>query len=489
MLSDFSGMPPASDWWMALLALIAIGGLIGLAELGRKVLGLSLEFPRKFVHVSIGLLVAATLEHFSHPLPPVVLGLAFATLNVIALRTGILKGMHGVERVSYGSVLYPLSFVILIACYWDTERLIIVLSMLVLALGDGIAAIVGGSHSRPTWYRLGEERKSIEGSLAMFLVSFFVLAAGLMQTVEADTLLLLACSGLAAAVATAWEALGSRGWDNISVPLSVAVLLSWFILPGARVDVAQLMLAAALGIGVGVLSHRLAALTAGGAVASFLVAIVVFGLGGWKFAVPLLAFFVLSSMLSSFRRAQPGDQGPRDQGQVFANGGLAGALVLAGHGFPAFDVYPYYLGTLAAVTADTWGTEIGTVMARRTVALPSFRVVPPGTDGGVSVPGLAAGIVGALVIAMSGVAWTDGRLVGWIVAAGVAGSMVDSLLGTFVQGAYRCPVCDRTTGDQIHCNGQPGVLVRGSSVVTNNGVNWACAFAGAGTMAGIMALG
>lgn len=486
-MPDLSGTAPGSDWWMALAALVGIGVLIGGSELAKRTFGLSPAFPRTFVHVSTGLLIAIFLQRFSHPLPPAVLGIVFMILAFLAPRSGIPGGMTANGRTSHGLVLYPLAFVILVAAFWHTERLIIILSMLVLALGDGVASTVGRSHRSPAWYQPGADRKSVEGSLAMFLVSFFVLTTGLMQAIEADVMLLLACSGLAATVATAWEALGSRGWDNLSVPLSAAAVLSWFLVPSSAVDPSQLTLAGAFGIGVGLLSHRLNALTAGGAVASFLVAVVVFGLGGWKFTVPLLAFFVLSSMLSTLNPTSAGAH-PRDQGQVFANGGVAGGLVLIGQWFPGVDVYPLYLGALAAVTADTWGTEIGMFTRRRTVALPLFKEVPAGTDGGVSVPGFAAGIAGALVIAMSGMAWTEGRFAGWIMVAGAVGTLVDSLLGTFVQGAYRCPDCQRITGDRIHCNDQPGELVRGIPAVTNNGVNWACAFAGAGTMAGVLVL-
>jgi uncharacterized membrane protein len=83
------------------------------------------------------------------------------------------------------------------------------------------------------------------------------------------------------------------------------------------------------------------------------------------------------------------------------------------------------------------------------------------------------------VIAASAAAWLDPGMLGWIILAGIIGSIVDSFFGATLQAEFRCPVCGLVTGQRIHCNNQPTVLVRGYALLSNDGVNWICASTGA----------
>src|SRR5579871_3517061 len=94
-----------------------------------------------------------------------------------------------------------------------------------------------------------------------------------------------------------------------------------------------LWLAALLAAGVAGGAWALRWLTRGGALAAFCVGVIVFGLGGSHAAVPLLAFFGSSSLLSKLHRsrkaaADSAGEDVRHAGQVWANGGPAAALVL-----------------------------------------------------------------------------------------------------------------------------------------------------------------
>ena len=50
------------------------------------------------------------------------------------------------------------------------------------------------------------------------------------------------------------------------------------------------------------ISFRVKFLTLSGSIATFLLASFIFGLGGIKWSVPILTFFILSSMLSKIRK-------------------------------------------------------------------------------------------------------------------------------------------------------------------------------------------
>ena len=56
-------------------------------------------------------------------------------------------------------------------------------------------------------------------------------------------------------------------------------------------------------------------------------------------------------------------------------------------------------------------------------------------------------------------------------AAGVAGSMVDSVLGATLQATYHCPRCNRQAEGSVHACGMPTQHVRGLRWFDNDRVN------------------
>ncbi|HWC73967.1 MAG TPA: DUF92 domain-containing protein [Gemmatimonadales bacterium] len=162
-------------------------------------------------------------------------------------------------------------------------------------------------------------------------------------------------------------------------------------------------------------------LTGRGSVAALAVGLATIWGFGWRGVSLLLAFFVSSSLLSKKTN--------RNARQVIANGGVAAFAALAGS-WTAFS------GALAAATADTWATEIGSHSPTPPRLITSGRPVPAGTDGGMTLLGTAGGAVGAGFIA--GLCWLLGqRAAPAVLIAGIAGMLLDSLLGATVQGKTR----------------------------------------------------
>lgn len=94
-----------------------------------------------------------------------------------------------------------------------------------------------------------------------------------------------------------------------------------------------------------------------------------------------------------------------------------------------------YVASLATKLSDTFASEIGKAYGKRTFLITTFRPVPPGTEGAVSLEGTLAGVVGSILMAVAGVklrlmAWDTVPLV--LVAAFVA-TNVESLLGATLQ--------------------------------------------------------
>jgi len=124
--------------------------------------------------------------------------------------------------------------------------------------------------------------------------------------------------------------------------------------------------------------------------------------------------------------------------QVVANGGVAAGLsllALAG-GVPA--VQYALVGALAAATADTWATEIGSAGRWPTWSVIGRGRVASGDSGGVSIPGTLGGIAGAVLIGVAAalIAGSGAGAAEWVrvgVLAGTAGMFVDSILGATLE--------------------------------------------------------
>lgn len=139
----------------------------------------------------------------------------------------------------------------------------------------------------------------------------------------------------------------------------------------------------------------------------------------------------------------------------------------------------------AAVTADTFSSELG-ILARsrpRLITSWSLRPVPRGTNGGVTLEGLAAGALGAVIVVAAalpfmpfcsdvsatavhiggGKPWSKSErtaLAAGLVLAGVLGSLVDSFLGGWLQRTVR----DVRSGKVVEGEGGVRVLVSGEGV-------------------------
>lgn len=251
----------------------------------------------------------------------------------------------------------------------------------------------------------------------------------------------------------------------------------------------QILLGFILAIIIAMLAYRLHSLDKSGAVAASIVGTVIFGIGGWQWAILLLTFFITSSGLSrAFKKRKEGlsekfSKGhQRDAGQVLGNGGLA-TFFAALHAFYPESILPWvgFAASLAAVNADTWATELGVLNPTPPRMITDLRKrVEKGTSGGVSLWGTGASLLGAAVIALPAVFLSPmGTLNAghWILitASGLAGSLFDSLLGATVQAMYYCPTDKKETEKHpLHTCGTETVHVRGWKWLDNDWVNFAC---------------
>ena len=199
---------------------------------------------------------------------------------------------------------------------------------------------------------------------------------------------------------------------------------------------------------------------------------------------------MLLSRLGRARKTQLtdiGKGGPRDAWQVLANGGVATACAVAAGTLAIFAnsrlllaTIAAFAGAYAAATADTWGTEIGTLGRGLPRSILTLRPIRTGLSGGVTMAGSLAEIAGALWLTAIATAVVPALAPGIaIFIGGVAGALVDSLLGATLQELRSCPACARACETNPHECGSPTTLIRGLRGFSNDLVNFAATLAGA----------
>lgn len=259
----------------------------------------------------------------------------------------------------------------------------------------------------------------------------------------------------------------------------------------------QLLIGFSIALGISFISLKVGFLSTSGSVGACILGTVVFGLGGFSWAVVLMGFFISSSVLSKLfkNKKKKYDEkfskgSKRDIWQVWANGGVAGLFVIA-HAFFPNQIWPWlaFCGSIAAVNADTWATEIGVLSKKPPIHLVSGKVIERGASGGVSLLGSFAALLAALFIAILGVLiqpieFTNNTSSLWfsfaaITIAGLSGSFADSFLGATYQAIYNCSECDKDTEKHpLHVCGNKTVYKRGWQWLNNDWVNTFCAITG-----------
>jgi len=254
----------------------------------------------------------------------------------------------------------------------------------------------------------------------------------------------------------------------------------------------QLLLGFIFAVIIAFLAYKAKSLDISGAIAATVEGTLIFGLGGWTWAILLLAFFISSSALSKMFKARKKDLkekfdkgSQRDAMQVIGNGGLAAIFAALNYFYPdALWTWLGFAAALAAVNADTWGTELGVLNPSRPRLITNLtQKVEKGTSGGISLVGTLAALAGAALIGLlAGIFTPNGSFLPIFVLvtfAGLTGALFDSYLGATIQAIYYCPVCRKETERHPeHLCGNQTEFKRGFRWLSNDWVNFGCAIVG-----------
>ncbi len=216
-------------------------GLV-LAALGLCFMGLRLlqqlasphpEVLRKLMHVLMGL-VASSFPWLFDAAWPVLLLAGGSLVALIVVRAGggvtrSLRGvLHGVERSSWGELLFPVAIAVIFVLA-DGNALLYVVPILILTLADAVAALIGVYYGQFQFSTL-EGSKSLEGSFAFFIVTFLCVHVAVLLFTDAGRLESLLIGLLMGVIVMMFEAVAWRGLDNLFIPVASYALLETYLM-------------------------------------------------------------------------------------------------------------------------------------------------------------------------------------------------------------------------------------------------------------------
>jgi len=350
-----------------------------------------------------------------------------------------------------GIVLYPVSVLVLILLYRGHLH-IVAGAWALMALGDGMAAIIGeraGSAALPwnrekTW--AGFVTFAVGGMLGAYILTRWTAP----KTPSDKTLMVCAAAALLGAVV---ESLLLSLDDNITVPLVVgAFMFCAYLMERSALDSnlpylgRRILLAIAVNLAFAWLARALGAASRSGAICGFLLGTAIYLGYGYKSFLLLFAFVFLGSVATRVGFAKKAARGvaerrggARSWREALANllaPAFLAILVITTHHEPACLIG--LVAALAEAAGDTVSSEIGQWASDRAYLITTFKLVPAGEDGGVSLAGTAAGFAASTIVMGLGMGL---RLCGpyrfagpaIALAAAAVGNLLDSFLGATLQ--------------------------------------------------------
>lgn len=457
--------------WLALVFSFAmVFVIIGLAGIISKVAKLSEELSRKLVHIGVGNWIIPAMYLFKELPFLLITPLAFILINYLSLRFKLIKVMEQ-EEPSYGTVWYAVSlFLLALFGFVTSMKEVAIIGILVMAYGDGLAAVIGRKWGK-RHFSVPFHRKSIEGSLALFIAAYVVSFLSFYFILGKVDLM---GSFLIAFIAALVEIIPHMGGDNLLVPL-VAGATTWFIgVENPSFDFYLAMLLAALILGFGFYRRSI---TYTGTLHGMAVAIVLYQFGGWMVFSALLIFFIVGSILSKVGKSKEEierrvhkNQGARRWIQVYANAGAAVLMVVLGRWTGNSIYQDAAIIVFAAALADTASSEIGMLSKRAPVSILTFRPTQVGLSGGISFLGISAGLFFAFVMALLFVS-RGVEMVLICTVFGILGSLLDSILGEAFQAKYASRI-DGTWTEREDGSDNVLVPVKGHRLINNDVVNF-----------------
>lgn len=184
------------------------------------------ELSRKIVHIGVCNWWIIVILFFDNVYLASIVPALFVVINYLSYKKDIFKSMERDDKKSLGTIYYAISCLVLTLCsfLWFKNKLYAGIGLMVMGYGDGFAALIGSKY-KSVKYEIFKNKKTLLGSLTMFVVSFVVMSALALcfNQFALWNILLLSL------ITTIIEAISPFGIDNLSVPILTAILAFFMI--------------------------------------------------------------------------------------------------------------------------------------------------------------------------------------------------------------------------------------------------------------------
>lgn len=184
------------------------------------------ELSRKFVHIFSSLFALSFPFIISNHLTLLFLSIFFSIFIFIFKfyknKDSLLKSVVDIDRKTIGEILFPMS--IYLVFIFSKEYYFYLISLLVLALSDALAAIIGKKYGKIK-IPIEQDFKTLEGSLTFFIITFLAVKIPLILFSNFHLLNIILISFIIAILITMLELISIYGTDNIFIPLGGLFLL------------------------------------------------------------------------------------------------------------------------------------------------------------------------------------------------------------------------------------------------------------------------
>lgn len=187
------------------------------------------EASRKFIHIMLGNWWFIAMYYFTNVWFAAFVPATFVIINYISYKKDLIKVMERDVQDGLGTVYYAISLLILVIVSFGVykEPSLGLIPNLVMAYGDGLAGLLGRM-IKSKRYKLSDTKKSVAGSITMFVISTLLIGGYLLywhKEIFWSTPHWTLVAVLIGFAITAIEAISEKGTDNITVPLGTLCML------------------------------------------------------------------------------------------------------------------------------------------------------------------------------------------------------------------------------------------------------------------------
>lgn len=217
-------MPATRDLRALAISAAYLLVVLAAAEFGRR-RGMDRVDTRRLVHAAAGSWILPSFLLYETAVWAAIPAFLFVGVNALSLRFRLILSIEVPGR-GWGTVFFPLSVGTLTLWGWEQPwRASAVAGILSMAWGDAAASWIGRRAGRHV-HRWAGHTRTLEGSMAMLVGSWLAILCAFSVFGPAPDPSLVWAALLAAAGATALEAISPWGVDDLLVPLGTAGILS-----------------------------------------------------------------------------------------------------------------------------------------------------------------------------------------------------------------------------------------------------------------------